>query len=91
MPVSEFPRPGTDRVALLTQHYLLLQRNLACTAMTQGKQPVILTGNKKDPAVPLKDADTRERYSSLQARLPTGHSGDQTSDLTGIGVSSAQG
>jgi len=63
---SEFP---AVIVPVLTQHYLLLQRNLLYTAVTRGKQLVILIGTKKALAIALKNADTRERYSGLRARL----------------------
>jgi len=63
---SEFP---AVIVPVLTQHYLLLQRNLVYTAVTRGKQLVILIGTKKALAIALKNADTRERYSGLRARL----------------------
>jgi exodeoxyribonuclease V alpha subunit len=63
---SEFP---AVIVPVLTQHYLLLQRNLLYTAVTRGKQLVILIGTKKALAIALKNVDTRERYSGLRARL----------------------
>jgi exodeoxyribonuclease V alpha subunit len=66
---SEFP---AVIVPVLTQHYLLLQRNLMYTAVTRGKQLVILIGTKKALAIALKNADTRERYSGLRARLAAG-------------------
>jgi len=63
---SEFP---AVIVPVLTQHYLLLQRNLLYTAVTRGKQLVILIGTKKALDIALKNVDTRERYSGLRARL----------------------
>jgi len=63
---SEFP---AVIIPVLTQHYLLLQRNLLYTAVTRGKRLVILIGTRKAVAIALKNADTHERYSGLRARL----------------------
>ena len=63
---SEFP---AVIVPVLTQHYLLLQRNLIYTAVTRGRQLVILVGTRKALAMAVKNADTRVRYSGLRARL----------------------
>ena len=69
---SEFP---AVIVPVLTQHYLLLQRNLIYTAVTRGKQLVILIGTRKALAIALKNADTRMRYSGLRSRLAVGTAG----------------
>jgi exodeoxyribonuclease V alpha subunit len=69
---SEFP---AVIVPVLTQHYLLLQRNLLYTAVTRGRQLVVLIGTKKALAIALKNTDTQERYTGLQARLSNGLSG----------------
>jgi exodeoxyribonuclease V alpha subunit len=63
---SEFP---AVIVPVLTQHYLLLQRNLLYTAVTRGKRLVILIGTRKALAIALKNTDTHERYTGLRARL----------------------
>jgi exodeoxyribonuclease V alpha subunit len=62
-------------VPVLTQHYLLLRRNLLYTAVTRGKQLVVLIGTKKALAIAVKNASTRERYTGLQARLAAGLAG----------------
>jgi exodeoxyribonuclease V alpha subunit len=54
---------------VLTQHYLLLQRNLIYTAVTRAKRLVVLVGARKALAMALKNADTQERYTGLRARL----------------------
>ena len=56
-------------VPVLTQHYPLLQRNLIYTAVTRGKQLVVLVGTKKAMAMALKKTDTQERYTGLRQRL----------------------
>ena len=63
---SEFP---AVIIPVLTQHYLLLQRNLIYTAVTRGKRLVVLVGTKKALAIALKNKDTRERFTGLRARL----------------------
>ena len=56
-------------VPLLTQHYVLLQRNLLYTAITRGKKLVILVGSKKALAIAVRNNKTAARYSRLRARL----------------------
>jgi len=63
---SEFP---AVIVPVLTQHYLLLQRNLIYTAVTRGKRLVVLVGTKKALAIALKNTETQERFTGLRARL----------------------
>ncbi len=63
---SEFP---AVIVPVVTQHYLLLQRNLIYTAVTRAKRLVVLVGTKKALAIALKNTNTRGRYSGLKARL----------------------
>jgi exodeoxyribonuclease V alpha subunit len=73
---SEFPAVV---VPVLTQHYVLLQRNLLYTAVTRGKGLVILIGTKKALAIALKNTDTRERFTGLCARLAKGMTGKPAS------------
>jgi exodeoxyribonuclease V alpha subunit len=56
-------------VPLVTQHYVLLQRNLLYTAMTRGKKLVILIGTKKALHIALKNDKPHRRLSSLAARI----------------------
>ena len=63
---SEFPAVV---VPLATQHYLLLQRNLLYTAITRGKQFVVIVGQKKALSLAVSNATTKERYSGLRERL----------------------
>ena len=58
-------------VPLLTQHYILLQRNLLYTAITRGKKLVILIGSKKALGIAVRNNKTATRYSCLQDRLRT--------------------
>ena len=63
---SEFP---CVVIPLHTQHYMMLQRNLLYTAVTRGKQLVVLVGTKKALGMAIKRADTRQRYTALRRRL----------------------
>jgi exodeoxyribonuclease V alpha subunit len=63
---SEYP---AVIVPLVTQHYILLQRNLLYTAMTRGKQLVILIGTQKALNIALKNDKPHRRLSSLALRL----------------------
>ena len=63
---SEFPAVV---VPVLMQHYPLLQRNLIYTAVTRGKQLVVMVGTRKALAMALKKTGTEERYTGLRRRL----------------------
>ena len=47
----------------------MLQRNLLYTAVTRGKQLVILLGQKKAVAVAVKNVSGRRRWSKLREWL----------------------
>ncbi|MCP4626074.1 MAG: ATP-dependent RecD-like DNA helicase [bacterium] len=63
---SEYPAVV---VPLVTQHYVLLQRNLLYTAMTRGKKLVILIGSPKALHIALKNDRPQMRLTSLDERL----------------------
>ena len=63
---SEYP---AVIVPILTQHYVLLQRNLIYTAVTRGKDLVVIVGSPRALAIGVHDNKTQERYSHLCARL----------------------
>ena len=63
---SEYP---AVIVPLVTQHYVLLQRNLLYTAMTRGKKLVILIGARKALHIALKNDKPHWRLSRLAVRL----------------------
>ena len=54
---------------LLSQHYLLLQRNLIYTAVTRGKRLVVMVGSKKALAMGIRNAKVMKRYTFLAERL----------------------
>ena len=68
---SEFP---CVVIPIHTQHYLMLQRNLLYTAVTRGKQLVVLVGTKKALGMAVRRADTSQRYTALRKRLAGGAS-----------------
>jgi exodeoxyribonuclease V alpha subunit len=63
---SEYPAVV---IPLLTQHYIMLQRNLLYTALTRGKQLVVMVGTTRALNVALKNDRPRQRRSMLARRL----------------------
>ena len=63
---SEYPAVV---IPILTQHYILLQRNLIYTAITRGRKLVVMVGTKKALAIGVKNDKTQKRYTYLQYRL----------------------
>ncbi len=63
---SEYPAVV---VPVLTQHYILLQRNLLYTAMTRARKLVVLVGSKKAIAIAVKNDTVSRRYTAFAERL----------------------
>ena len=63
---SEYPAVV---IPILTQHYVLLQRNLLYTGVTRGKKLVVIVGTKKAMAIAVKNNRTENRYTLLKQRL----------------------
>ncbi len=63
---SEYPAVV---LPMLTQHYMMLQRNLLYTAVTRAKRLCVLVGARKAIAMAVKNATVAQRYSGLEARL----------------------
>ncbi len=63
---SEYP---VVIVPIITQHYILLQRNLIYTAVTRGKQLVVMVGTRKALAIGINNDKTRKRFTRLKYRL----------------------
>jgi exodeoxyribonuclease V alpha subunit len=63
---SEYP---VVIVPIVTQHYILLQRNLIYTAVTRGKKLVIIVGTRKAMTIGINNNKTRQRYTRLKYRL----------------------
>jgi exodeoxyribonuclease V alpha subunit len=56
-------------IPFLTQHYMMLQRNLLYTAITRAKKLLILIGTKKAVSLAVRNATKPPRYTLLKERL----------------------
>jgi len=56
-------------IPIVTQHYILLQRNLIYTAVTRGKKLVVMVGSRKAMAIGVSNNKTQKRYTRLDYRL----------------------
>jgi len=56
-------------IPILTQHYMMLQRNLLYTAITRGKKLVVLVGSKKAIAIAVRNNQPLKKYTRLKSRL----------------------
>ena len=54
---------------VMTQHYMMLQRNLLYTAVTRARQLVVLVGTRKAVAIAVKNEQVARRWSALDWRL----------------------
>lgn len=63
---SEYP---VIVMPVLTQHYLLLQRNLLYTGITRARSLAVLVGTRKALAIAVRNNKAEERYSFLGGRL----------------------
>jgi len=63
---SEFPAVV---IPLVTQHYLMLQRNLLYTAVTRAKKLCVLVGSRKAIAIAVRNDKVAHRYTALEWRL----------------------
>lgn len=63
---SEYP---VVVLPLLTQHYMLLQRNLLYTAITRAKKMVVIVGTRKAIAMAVKNDKIATRWTALTERL----------------------
>ncbi len=63
---SEFPAVV---LPVVTQHYLMLQRNLLYTAITRASRLCVLVGNQRAINMAVRNNKVSQRYSALQWRL----------------------
>jgi len=54
---------------VMTQHYMMLQRNLVYTAITRAKRLVVLVGTRRAIGIAVRNDKVRERHSGLSVRL----------------------
>jgi exodeoxyribonuclease V alpha subunit len=63
---SEYPAVV---IPILTQHYILLERNLIYTAITRGRNLVVMVGTRNALAMGINAHKTQDRYTLLRHRL----------------------
>ncbi len=63
---SEYPAVV---IPLAMQHYMLLERNLLYTAVTRGKQLVVIVGQPKALALAVRNVTSKRRMTNLATRL----------------------
>lgn len=79
---SEYP---VVILPMVTQHYMMLQRNLLYTAITRAKQMVVLIGSKRAVAMAVRNDKIAERNTSLAERLRGQPEGTAALDLYAVG------
>jgi exodeoxyribonuclease V alpha subunit len=65
---SEYPAVV---IALATQHYPMLRRNLVYTGITRGKRLVVLIGQRRALAIAVRGEQAKRRWSKLREWLRT--------------------
>ncbi len=63
---AEFP---VVVMPLVTQHYMMLQRNLLYTGITRAKKLCVLTGSRRAIAIAVRNNPVEKRYTALAERL----------------------
>jgi exodeoxyribonuclease V alpha subunit len=56
-------------IPIMTQHYMMLERNLLYTVITRGQKLVVLVGQKKAIGIAVCGNKDRRRWSKLRERL----------------------
>ncbi|MBA3061766.1 MAG: hypothetical protein FP833_02200, partial [Atribacteria sp.] len=54
---------------VITQHFIMLQRNLVYTAITRAREICVLVGNRRAIHIAVRNNKVSQRYSSLGKRL----------------------
>jgi exodeoxyribonuclease V alpha subunit len=54
---------------VMTQHYMMLQRNLLYTAVTRARELVVLVGNRRAIAIAVRNNKIVDRHTALARRL----------------------
>jgi exodeoxyribonuclease V alpha subunit len=63
---SEYPAVV---IPLVTQHYMMLARNLLYTGVTRGKRLVVLVGQRRALAIAVRNQGSRRRWARLREHL----------------------
>jgi exodeoxyribonuclease V alpha subunit len=66
---AEFP---VIVMPVVTQHYMMLQRNLLYTAVTRARDLCVLSGNMKAIGMAVRNNKVAQRFSALKMRLQQG-------------------
>jgi exodeoxyribonuclease V alpha subunit len=56
-------------IPVLTQHYMMLQRNLLYTAVTRAKELAVLVGSRRAIAIAVRNNKITQRHTALDERL----------------------
>jgi exodeoxyribonuclease V alpha subunit len=71
--ISVHKSQGNEYTAIImpvvSQHYIMLQRNLLYTGLTRGKKLVVLVGTKRALQIAIRNNKPLKRYSLLKQRL----------------------
>jgi exodeoxyribonuclease V alpha subunit len=54
---------------VVTQHFVLLQRNLIYTAVTRARKLMVMIGTRKALAIAIRNEAPQKRYTRLQSRI----------------------
>lgn len=68
-------------VPILTQHYVMLQRNLLYTAITRAKKLAVLVGTKKAIAIAVRNNKVQRRYTHLRQKVAGPSSTEKSSNI----------
>ena len=63
---SEYP---VVILPILTQHYIMLQRNLIYTAITRGRHLVVIVGSRRALAIGVNNNQIQQRFARLRYRF----------------------
>jgi exodeoxyribonuclease V alpha subunit len=63
---SEYP---VVIIPVVTQHYIMLQRNLLYTAVTRAEELVVLVGSRRAVNIAVTNDDARHRFTRLDRRV----------------------
>ena len=58
-------------IPVITQHYIMLQRNLIYTAVTRAEKCCVMVGNDRAIRIAINNNDIEKRYSHLKERIRT--------------------
>lgn len=63
-------------ILVVSQHYVMLRRNLLYTGVTRGRKLVVLVGQKKAVTIAVRNISGRRRWSKRDEWLAAARTGD---------------